>query len=149
MFRRCSRYVSFVLQVCFDRARGLFRLRSNFVSTVLEMCFNRLRNLSVVGRGMFRPSREVFFDYARVVLAAMVEICFDRPQSMFRPSSKYVSTGLRYVSTMHEVYFDCRSRYVSTVLEICFAPARSLVRPSLEVCFDLARAMFRPCSRYF
>ena len=120
MFRRCSRYVSTVLEVCFDRARGLFRLCLIFVSTVLEMCFNRLRYLSAVGRGMFRPSLEVFFDHARVVLAAMLEICFNPPQSLFRPSSRYVSTDLRYVLTMHEVYCDRRLRYFSTVVEICF-----------------------------
>ena len=142
MFRPCSSYAS-------GNARDMLRPSTKYVSTELEMCFNRLRYLSAVGRGMFRPSREVCFDHARVVLAAMLEICFDRPQSMFRPSSRYVSTVLSYVPTMHEVYFDCRSRYVSTVLKICFAVHKvwfdrrsRYVSTLFEPCFDRARDIF-------
>ena len=39
---------------------------------------------------------------------------------MFQPCSRYVSNDLRYVLTMHEVFFDRRSKYDSTVVEICF-----------------------------
>ena len=135
-----------MLEVGFDRARGMFRPCSSYVSTVLELSFDRardvlqpcLRYLSAVARGMFRPSREVCFEHARVMFAAMPEKCFYRPQSMFRPSSRNVSTDLRYVthgmclpcsryaSIVHEVWFDRRSRYVSTVARGMFRPSRKV-----------------------
>ena len=86
----------------------------------------------------------------------MLDVCFDRAQGGFQPCSSYVLTDLRYVSTMHEVYFDCRSKDASTVLEMCFNRARGIFRPSLVVCFD-RRAQFvstmleiclRQCSGY-
>ena len=69
MFLPSSRYyVSTDLEVCFDRARGMFRPCSRYVSTVLE-----------------------------VLIVTVLEVCFDhgRPNfDIFRPCLRYVSTGL-------------------------------------------------------
>ena len=68
MIRPCTNYVTNMHEVYFDR-------HSRYVSTVLEEGFDQapdvfqpcLRYLSAVARGMFRPSREVCFDHARVM----------------------------------------------------------------------------------
>ena len=74
-FDRRSRYVSAVLELCFDRvcldpARCMiqlllkvssYRARVSYVSTVLEICSDR-------ARGSVRP---------------LLEVCFDRTRGMF------------------------------------------------------------------
>ena len=91
MFPRCSRYISTVLDVGFDSARGVFL-------TVLDVsldvvCFDR-------ARGMFRPCLSVFGHCSRYVsplleyYSTVLELCFDRARVMFRPCSSYVPTVL-------------------------------------------------------
>ena len=48
MFQPSLRYVSTELEVCFDRARGMFRSRSTYISVVLVVCFNRARGTLTV-----------------------------------------------------------------------------------------------------
>ena len=141
MFGPCSRYVSTVLEVCLDRARGMFRPCSRYVSTVLEVCSTVL---------------EVCFDRARYVWTVL-EVCLDRARGMFRPffdslgmfrpCSRYVRARGMFRARAQGMFGPCSSVDVSTVLEVCFDRAR-LCSTVLKVCFDRAGGMFRPCSRY-
>ena len=110
----------------------MFRPSSRYVSTVLEVCFDR-------ARGMVRPSHEVCFDRSRGMFRPSLEVCFDQAGVMFRLCTKYVSTMLEFVSSVawviflpcsknvfDQVDFDHRPSYVSTVLEVCFDLARSM-----------------------
>ena len=73
MLRMCSLYVSTVLDLCFNRACGMFLPLSRFVSTVHEGCFDRRSRFDLTVRevslnracGMFRTSLEVCFSGAR------------------------------------------------------------------------------------
>ena len=127
MFKRClsyistvrevcfdcgSRYVSAVLEVFFNRARVIFRPCSQYVSTVLEISSDSRSCI-------FRASLELYFCHARGLVSTVLEVCFNRARGMLKPC-------LSCVSTVHEVYFDCRSRYASTVHV-------GLLRPSLEL----------------
>ena len=67
-------------EVCFDR-------RSRYVSAVLEVCFNVLELCFDCARSMFLPSSRY--------VSIEIEVCFDRARDMFRSSSRYVSTDLR------------------------------------------------------
>ena len=103
-----------MLEVCFDRARGGLRPCSRCVSTVLELFFDRRsRYVSTVARNMHQPcssnayvnardmlrpsTKYVCFDRARVmfstiheVFSTVLELCFDRARGLFRPGSKWV-----------------------------------------------------------
>ena len=155
MFRLCTRYVSTVLEVCFERARGMHRPCSRYDSIVHEVCFDRARVMfrrcsrcvSTVlevsfGRRSWYVSTAArsLLDHARVLFASMLETCFDRPQSMFWPSSRYVPTDMRY--------FRPCMRYVLTVLEVCFNRAWSMFRRCTSHVLTVARGMFQPCSGY-
>ena len=95
-----------------------FELQRNnrYVSTVHEVCLYRPRPCSIV-----------------------LEVCFDRARSMFRPRSKYVLTVLQLCFDRARGKFRPCSRYVSNVLEACFDRARLCL-----TVLDCAQ----PCSRY-
>ena len=93
MLRPFSGYVSTMLKVYLDCARGMFRPCSRHYSTVLESQFDQV--LFHRAHGMFRP-------YWRYVSNAL-ELCFDYAQSLLGPCSRYVSTVL-------QLYFDRSGR---------------------------------------
>ena len=135
IFLPCSSYVSTVLEVCFDRARGIFDC--SYFPTVLEVCFDRAQS-------MFRPS---------------FEVCFDRARGMFRACKRYVSTvfEINFVHAMLDVCFDrARGRFQpcsGSMIRPCTRYARGMLFELVftdGLCFYRARGMFRSCraSRY-
>ena len=77
-FDHSSRFVSTLLQVCFDRARGMFRRCTSQVLTV--------------ARGMFPPYSgyvstvyKVYFDCRSRYVSTVIKIFFDRARSLVRP----------------------------------------------------------------
>ena len=102
-----------MLDVCFDRAPGIFQPCLRCVSIVLDVSFGRSSwYVSTVAQSLFRPCSSYVCGNARDMLRPSI--------NMFRPFSRYVLTDLRDVLTIHEVYFDRRRKYVSTVVESCF-----------------------------
>ena len=77
---------STIHEVCFDRARVMFRLCSWFVSSGLEVGCDHIRDVfqpclmyfSTVAPGMFRQSLEVCFDRVRVEFSTAPKVCFNR-----------------------------------------------------------------------
>ena len=153
MFRNYTRHISIVFEVSFDRARGTFQPCSKYVSTVHESSLH-----------------EVWFDRRSRCVSTVLAECFDRVRVIFRQCSRffstelelfltvkrYVSTDLRYILSMQEVYFHHRSRYVSTVLkyastvlEVCLHRIRGRFRPCPRYLLIVARGIFRPCSGHF
>ena len=89
MPRNHKKYISTIVDVCFDnargiidRSRGMMRLCLMYAYTVLEVWLDR-------ARGMFRPL-EVYF--------GVQEKGFDHARGLLRPYS-------RYVLTLLEVFF--------------------------------------------
>ena len=92
LFQPCSSYVLTDLRYVSTMHEVYFDCRSRYASTVFEMCFNR-------ARGIFRPSLVVCFDLRAQFVSTMLEIClrqcsryastvhkvcFDRARGMFQ-----------------------------------------------------------------
>ena len=162
-------------EVCFavlDRARGISRPCSGYVLTVLEICFNRARGmfqfcapskpmsrLFNFGRALIRsisyysvypiciqPYKDKFFLYCQIIFQTDCYLVISRAFQRF--------LGLFFYICLLKI--ELCSRYVSAVLEFFFKRARCMFRlcskyvsTVLEVYFDPARCMFQRCSRNF
>ena len=99
-----NRYFSTVLEVCFDRARGMFRPCSRYVSTVLEVCSDR-------ARGMFLPC------------SAVLEVYFECARDMFWACSRYVKSLCSTQTPVSTNFFQSSTDMYSTLkVETKWAP---------------------------
>ena len=178
MLRPSTKYVSTVLEVCFnwlevcfDHARGIFR-------PSLKVCFYRSRDLfrlclmdvSIVHEVSFDCARVMFRSCSRCVSIAL-EVSFGRSswyvstvarslfrpcsssdcgnaRDMLRPSTKYVSTELEVCFNWLEVCFDHARGIFWLSLKVCFYSARDMLRPGTKFGSTIGRGMFRTSSRY-
>ena len=150
MFRPYSSYVSTVLEMCFNRAWGIFRpslvvcfgRRAKFVSTMLELCLRQCSRYASTVHKYDSTVLEVCFNW--------LEGCFDHPRGIFWPSPKVcfyrsrelLRLCLMYVSTVLQVFFNRAWDVFQSCLMYLSAVARGMFRPSRKVCFDHARVMF-------
>ena len=100
MLRPCSWYVSTLLVVCFDYARGMFQPYSWHNLTVLEICRLSSDNLTLLDRVTivlvvdFHCARDMFRLCSGYVSTVLV-VCFDHARGKFWPWSIYVSVNLK------------------------------------------------------
>ena len=102
--------------------------------------------------GNVLPCKRHFLTMSRYVstelelVSTVHEVCFARIRGMFQLTwSMFGRCTSNILTTAQGIFLLC-SRYASTVHEVCFDRRSRYVSTVLEVCFNRAQNMFRRCT---